>query len=201
MTRNTPPPPNASGSNTSSDEPSGPSEAVERLISRRATQTDHWKRVAHNLDKALQEENRRNAEIAISQLEERWRLIEEINKKLEEEEGSFEYLYTENIEEIRDRMMSFRAEIKMLASDASSQPESSPSTNTNRTAVRKLIKLDLKKFNGDFQNWRPWWEAFSTTIHNNDSLEDVEKFGYLENYLEGQAAKAIGGLPMTGTNY
>ena len=65
----------------------------------------------------------------------------------------------------------------------------------------KLPKIVLKKFQGDPIQYNPFWDAFSSAVDENQQLSDVDKFNYLKNLLEGPAAAAIKGLPLTADNY
>eukprot|EP00795_Rhopilema_esculentum_P007795 gene7795-13650_t len=53
----------------------------------------------------------------------------------------------------------------------------------------KLQKLSLPSFDGDITQWTSFWESFSSTIHECSSLADIDKFKYLQQALEGNAAE------------
>ena len=57
------------------------------------------------------------------------------------------------------------------------------STHTPVTRV-KLPKLVLKKFNRDLMKWAAFWDTFESSVHNNTSLSDVDKFNYLNAVRE-----------------
>ena len=65
----------------------------------------------------------------------------------------------------------------------------------------KLPKLSIKKFSGDLTKWVTFWDSFDSSIHNNPSLSDVDKFNYLSSLLESTAAESIAGLTLTSANY
>ena len=65
----------------------------------------------------------------------------------------------------------------------------------------KLPKIILKKFHGDPICFTPFWDSFRSAVDDNPCLSDVDKFNYLRNLLEGSAAGAIRGLPLTTENY
>ena len=65
----------------------------------------------------------------------------------------------------------------------------------------KLPKLNMKRFNGDLTKWTTFWDSFSSSIHTNPSLSNIDKFNYLISLLESTAAKAIAGLTPTDANY
>ena len=65
----------------------------------------------------------------------------------------------------------------------------------------KLPKLSIKKFNGDLTKWVTFWDSFDSSIHSNPSLSNVDKFNYLDSFLESTAAESIAGLTLTSANY
>ena len=44
-------------------------------------------------------------------------------------------------------------------------------------------------------------DQFSSAIHENDSLNSIDKFNYLKGYLTGTASSKISGLELTSNNY
>ena len=65
----------------------------------------------------------------------------------------------------------------------------------------KLSKLSIKKFNGDLTKWVTFWDSFDSSIHRNPSLSCVDKFNYLNSFLESTATGSIAGLIFTSVNY
>ncbi|XP_063447979.1 uncharacterized protein LOC134727528 [Mytilus trossulus] len=65
----------------------------------------------------------------------------------------------------------------------------------------KLPKLNLPTFGGNMLEWQPFWDSFSAAVHDNLSLNDVQKFNYLKSQLFGEATQCIAGLQITNTNY
>ena len=79
-----------------------------------------------------------------------------------------------------------------------SQGGSVPSSSSNGA---KLPKLHIKRFAGDPKNWQTFWDSFSSAVHKNASLTNVDKFNYLRSLLDGPALNSITGLPLTELNY
>ena len=48
----------------------------------------------------------------------------------------------------------------------------------------KLPKITLKTFSGDPLDWKSFKETFEAAVHNNESITNIEKFTYLETYLD-----------------
>ncbi|KFM75279.1 hypothetical protein X975_15682, partial [Stegodyphus mimosarum] len=66
----------------------------------------------------------------------------------------------------------------------------------------KLPKIVLRKFDGELLNYLPFWAQFKE-IHENEDLNDCEKFHYLsQSMLPGSRAKEfIDSYPITSENY
>ena len=65
----------------------------------------------------------------------------------------------------------------------------------------KLLKLVLKKFNGDISRWCSFWDTFEAEIHKNSKLLTVDKFYYLNSLQEKTASEAIASLAITNAVY
>ena len=76
-----------------------------------------------------------------------------------------------------------------------SKPKASEQNNVN------LPKMEIRKFSGDSQKWLTFIDSFNSAIHASSRLSDVEKFNYLQRYLEGDALTSISGLALTLQNY
>lgn len=65
----------------------------------------------------------------------------------------------------------------------------------------KLPKIDLPTYPGKYTDWCTFWDTFDSTVHQNSTLSDVERFHYLTASLSGSPAAAIRGLRVTNDNY
>ena len=65
----------------------------------------------------------------------------------------------------------------------------------------KLPKLEIKKFDGDPSNWTTFIDCFTSAIHENDELSNVQKMIYLQNLTTGPAAATIAGFSLSNNNY
>ena len=73
-------------------------------------------------------------------------------------------------------------------------------TANPKTGV-KLPKFMLKKFTGNPLEWKTFQETNEAAIGQNESLSELEKFTYLDRYLQRTAFQAIEGFPLTSENY
>ena len=65
----------------------------------------------------------------------------------------------------------------------------------------RLPKLELPTFSGDPLSWQLFWDSFEAAVDTNPTLSPIHKFNYLKAQLQGDAARAIAGLPLTEMNY
>ena len=65
----------------------------------------------------------------------------------------------------------------------------------------KLPKIELKKFDSNVLAWQEFWDAFNSTIHQNEILQRPDKFTYLRSQLVGWANESIARLDLTNDNY
>ncbi|XP_065886666.1 uncharacterized protein [Dysidea avara] len=70
-----------------------------------------------------------------------------------------------------------------------------------QSANSRLPKLTLPTFSGDPLSWQTFWDSFNAAVHTNPALGGIQKFNYLKAQLQGDAARAIAGLPLTELNY
>ena len=61
----------------------------------------------------------------------------------------------------------------------------------------KLPKINLRPFSGDPINLQPFLDSFKSAIDDNKKLSSIDKMNYLRSLLNGAAAAAIQGLPLT----
>ena len=67
--------------------------------------------------------------------------------------------------------------------------------------ISHLPKLTVPIFGGDPLKWQTFWDSFDSAVHSNNVLTNVQKLNYLRTHLEGEAARAIAGFPLTSVNY
>ncbi|XP_077535992.1 uncharacterized protein LOC144148313 [Haemaphysalis longicornis] len=85
-------------------------------------------------------------------------------------------------------------------SAAVSTPQA-PTTVPSPISGTRLPMLTIQPFQGDVCSWTSFWEQFNGAVDTNRALTAIDKFYYLRNYLSGEAAAAIAGLPTTECSY
>lgn len=65
----------------------------------------------------------------------------------------------------------------------------------------RLPTIKLPTFDGNYSNWLEFHYTFNSLIHNNEGLNNINKFQYLKLSLTGQAASLIESLEISSNNY
>ena len=65
----------------------------------------------------------------------------------------------------------------------------------------RLPRITIAKFNGDVLKWQALYGSFTTAMHSDPNISDVQKFNYLVGYLEGQAKRTVEGFNISNENY
>lgn len=109
----------------------------------------------------------------------------------------------EKVDEYRDRVIELKlAASKRLTTSQPTPPKSDPGS-INRFATKfKLPPIQFKKFDGQPQNWLPFWSQFKKVDDSKELLPE-DKFHYLQQCMT-QGSKAedlINSYPLSGLNY
>lgn len=116
-------------------------------------------------------------------------VTQDIYDKTEEE-------YTDYKCELKDGLAQYTSSLISQARGNDSQDNAS-----FRPSVVKLPKLCIPSFSGKYLEWTTFRDLFVSMIHNNDSLDSVQKLQYLKSYLTGEAEQLLRNIPVSGTNY
>ncbi|KOC61201.1 hypothetical protein WH47_07100 [Habropoda laboriosa] len=72
----------------------------------------------------------------------------------------------------------------------------------SNTPIRaNLPVIQLPSFDGNYNDWIRFRDTFLSLIHNNEQLEDVQKFHYLQSLLKGPAARIVQSIGISESNY
>ncbi|XP_022832838.1 uncharacterized protein LOC111360825 [Spodoptera litura] len=77
------------------------------------------------------------------------------------------------------------------------------STNSSKSSHSfvKLPKITIPTFSGKYSEWTTFHDLFISLVHNNKSLDNVQKLHYLKSHLTGEAEQLIRHTPITDANY
>ncbi|XP_061717936.1 uncharacterized protein LOC133525635 [Cydia pomonella] len=81
---------------------------------------------------------------------------------------------------------------------------SAASDQSSHKGNNKLVRLptiQLPKYNGSYENWLGFRDTFTSLIHSNDDIDDINKFHYLRASLEASAAVVIQSVEFSSDNY
>ncbi|MBP1527527.1 MAG: DUF1759 domain-containing protein, partial [Spiroplasma ixodetis] len=74
-------------------------------------------------------------------------------------------------------------------------------TAPRRTLEARLPKIDIPQFNGNTEEWAPFYQMFSALVDSRSDLPSLVKFQYLLGAVRGNAFDMIKDLPLTVENY
>ena len=81
------------------------------------------------------------------------------------------------------------------------QPVTTLVNQSRRDSYKRLPKIEIPIFSGESEKWISFWESFNCLVHSDPSLEDIIKFTYLRNSLQGIALDLIDGVTLESSNY
>lgn len=90
---------------------------------------------------------------------------------------------------------------KPCAGDSDSEVAVSCTSHTHKHNSIRLPKIDLPKFSGDYHDWLEYRDTFLSIIHQNDSIDNINKLHYLRASLRGSALLVIDNLDFKSDNY
>ncbi|GFR31143.1 integrase catalytic domain-containing protein [Trichonephila clavata] len=129
--------------------------------------------------------------------------------KPEQFDGEFEIT-----EEYREKVLLWQFRAKKKINEYLKPRVTSPSFQTTLSQSQdehfrdsdniriKVPKYYITRFYGDdASKWLTFWNSFETAVHNNESLNKVDKFNYLKAHLGGSALNTVEGFPISAKAY
>lgn len=101
--------------------------------------------------------------------------------------------------EERTQLLEDRLDIAPLSTTVSSGT-ATPQANQRKTRAQ-YPPIQIKRFSGKMDDWIPFWETYRVLVHEEDTMDKVEKFNILESHLDGMAKEIIAGLQITERGY
>lgn len=123
--------------------------------------------------------------------------------------GEVPYFKNEVFEELEELYYTYKGELKTVLSTLNQQKstEGGQSSKSATSAVSppppevKLPRITIPTFSGSYTEWQSFHDLFIALIHNNKSLEKVQKLHYLKSNLSGEAEALLRQFSITGDNY
>ncbi|XP_045777844.1 uncharacterized protein LOC123875840 [Maniola jurtina] len=133
--------------------------------------------------------------------------FDELQSKIESLDIEDEGLQMKEREEIENRFFKLIAQaqemLQIFENALKIESGSVSVSGSDRSKHRgvKLPPLKIPPFNGDQSKWIEFRDMYLSLIHNNDTIEDINKFHYLKSYLEDSASAVINSVTVSSINY
>ncbi|KOB72096.1 Tel1 [Operophtera brumata] len=79
--------------------------------------------------------------------------------------------------------------------------ETASQTPTNVSSRVKLPTIHIQHFDGNYTEYTPFINLFSSIVNRDKTLDNVQKLYYLRSFLRGEPFDIIKNLPLTHTSY
>ncbi|UYV65773.1 hypothetical protein LAZ67_3005423 [Cordylochernes scorpioides] len=188
-------------------------ELILRLKKKRAVNRSYLTKTCNRIESGLDTLMRIELEELLEQLNESFNELKvvdhEIETHLETDDLEKEL---QGVEEYREKYITwrFRANKKIRQSDFHGENIPNSNSRIDENEMRhyvpscttvKLPKLMISKFYGNFSEWLTFWNSFDAAIHQNNSLNPIDKFNYLKSHLGGTALNTVEGFALSADNY
>lgn len=151
-------------------------------------------------------------ETRLENLEADWLSFSENNVKIvssvkSAELDKSEYCTSNLYETTKELYLDYKTELKEMLKKfdkpihSSSGASECQSKDINTQSSIKLPKIELPVFSGNYSEWISFRDLFISLIHNNKSLDDVQKLHYLKTHLTGDAEGLLRHVAVTSGNY
>ncbi|XP_036346701.1 uncharacterized protein LOC118756014 [Rhagoletis pomonella] len=112
----------------------------------------------------------------------------------------------ESVLDYDDKVITIIAKLQSREKSLAGRLEHTMNTSSNGAGEQsshgvKLKSLELKKFDGSFEKWLPFWEQFKPTVHDIPLLSSAAKFNFLSEALVDRASSTIQGFTPTEECY
>lgn len=118
---------------------------------------------------------------------------EQLTESIESSED-FRELKKETLIEAQRVILNLETETRSVKGDIANIHRSRSDVNA------RLPIIDIPKFNGDPTKWQTFWDKFQAIVDSSD-LSAVNKFSYLQSFLQDEALACIAGISLTDDNY
>lgn len=117
-----------------------------------------------------------------------------------------EFVYNEmliNDEDVVDMYIVVTSKLKEISKEMldSSMLNSTTHSTRNNTLDVKLPRIEIPVFDGKYEEWASFSDAFISLIDQREGLSDQNKMHYLIGALKGTALKSVSRLKVTNDNY
>ena len=184
---------------------------ISKKINQRTATRNQTSTVIKRIQKLMTDENITSVRLLglknnlVSKLEQLNCLNDEVLNLLEPEDVEKDVLESMEFSDPTHELLADIAEkLQSLSVNSAGSGSLNPTGSSSVKSVSsryRLPKFELPVFKGDPLSWQGFWDQFSTSIHENDEITDIDRFNYLKRYLGGQALETISGLSLNKENY
>lgn len=75
------------------------------------------------------------------------------------------------------------------------------SEKNNQQEIVKLPKINIPHFSGNYNDWNTFHDLYTSLIHGNQTLSNIQKMHYLKTCLTGEAEHLLQHISITDKNY
>lgn len=103
-----------------------------------------------------------------------------------------------------------RADLMDMLDSITPRANTSASVSANTSAITtptrseiqvKLPRIQLPTFSGNYDDWLPFHDMFTSLVHDNETLSKIQKLHYLKSSLSGEAELLLKHILVTEANY
>lgn len=119
------------------------------------------------------------------------------------QDDSDKYFCNDVYDSTEEMYIIYKAQLKEILNTFShNQSDKNSKTNVDHAVSNvRLPKINISKFSGNYTEWTTFKDLFTSLIHNNDCLEDVQKMHYLKGLLSGEAEQLVRHIAVSSDNY
>lgn len=133
-------------------------------------------------------------ETRLEALENQWQSFCDTHRQINKNELESSSYYTNSVyNQTENLYFDYKTDLKdalsKLQSKGKSVVRTSKLTNVEDTSnyFVKLPEISVPKFTGRYLEWTSFRDLFTSLIHNNSKLDNVQKLHYLKSHLLGEA--------------
>lgn len=145
-------------------------------------------------------------EIRTDNLEKDWSQFRENNVKLilmySKELDQTVYILNDVYSSVEEIYIEYKSLLKVAFKKLSvSECSTVSDKNSNSFSRVRLPEITIPCFSGKYSEWTTFYDLFSSLVHKNSSIDNVQKMHYLKGHLLGEAEQLVRHIPITEDNY
>ncbi|GBL93940.1 hypothetical protein AVEN_76674-1 [Araneus ventricosus] len=181
---------------------------IEAIKSKRRRAKAALTRISNSLDKPESESfGKVYLQIRIDKLEEIYANFDSVDAKLPvkiSEIEQFEKTYFETKAKLQTPLdkINFHMQMKKVNLPMQMKKVNLPMQMNNMASCSfKLPKINIKSFNGKYNDRPAFKDMYVSMIHHNEALSNIQKFHYISELLSDEPATVIKHIPFSEASY